>query len=187
VVAFDATVLCRALLNPNGLEFELLLRAAQGMPFRGFTTEVVGVEFVRNAYTGFGAGDRFRTYGEDELEAFLNTFAPLFDLDNIHGSPLGRALTSNHALHDRPLGEVLYELTGQSDETLLADLESQPTVTPGGSLRHFDPFDLHLALVAVRDGADVLCTSNTTDYSMANIGRVRIATPVALADDYGLR
>jgi len=36
-VAFDATVLCGALLNPAGLEFELLLRAAQGLPFRGFT------------------------------------------------------------------------------------------------------------------------------------------------------
>ena len=78
-------------------------------------------------------------------------------------------------------------MTGQSDESLLADLEGQPTVTPGPSLRHFDPFDLHLALVAVRDGADVLCTSNTTDYSMDNIGHVRIATPANLADDYGLR
>jgi hypothetical protein len=61
------------------------------------------------------------------------------------------------------------------------------TVTPGPSLRHFDPFDLHLALVAVRDGADLLCTSNTTDYTMDSIGNVRIATPGALADDYGLR
>jgi hypothetical protein len=186
-VAFDATVLCRALLNPNGLEFELLLRAAQGVPFRGFTTEVVGLEFLRNAYMGFGAGNRFRSYDQGELEEFLDTFAPLFDMDNIHASPLGRALTPNHALHDRPLGEVVYELTGQSDESLLTDLESQPTVTPGPSVRHFDPFDLHLALVAVRDGADVLCTCNTTDYTMASIGRVRIATPIALADDYGLR
>lgn len=185
-MAFDATVLCRALLNPNGLEFELLLRAAQGIPFRGFTTEVVGVEFLRNAYTGFGSGPRFRRYEQDELEEFLDTFAPLFDAESIHASPLGRALTPNHALHDKPLGEVLYELTGQSDAALLEDLESQPTVTPGPSLRHFDPFDLHLALVAVRDRADVLCTSNTTDYSMDHIGQVRIATPAALAGDYGL-
>lgn len=169
------------------MEFELLVRAAQGVPFRGFTTEVVGMELLRNAYMGFGAGERFRTYHQDELESFLDTFAPLFDLENIHTSALGRALTPNHALHDRPLGEVVYEMTGQTDETLLAGLESQPTVTRGPSLRHFDPFDLHLALVAVRDGADVLCTSNTTDYTMANIGRVRIATPGELADAYGLR
>lgn len=53
------------------MEFELLVRAAQGVPFRGFTTEVVGMEFLRNAYMGFGAGERFRTYHQDELESFL--------------------------------------------------------------------------------------------------------------------
>jgi hypothetical protein len=185
-VAFDATVLCRALLNPAGVEFELMFRAAQGVPFRGFTTEIVGMEFLRNAFMGFGAGARFRRYDERELEDFLDTFAPLFDVDNIHASPLGRALTPNHALHDRPLGEVLYELTGQTDASLLADLESQPTVTPGPSVRHFDPFDLHLALAAVRADADVLCTSNTTDFAMERIGGVRVLTPFALAEEYGL-
>ncbi len=144
------------------------------------------MEFLRNATMGFGAGGRWRTYDGSELAEFLDTFAPLFDAENIRTSPLGRALTPNHALHDRPLGEVVYALTGQTDEMLLADLEGQPTVTPGPSVRHFDPFDLHLALVAVRDGADVLCTSNTTDYTMASIGRVRIATPTALAAEYGL-
>jgi hypothetical protein len=186
-VAFDATVLCGALLKPNGLEFELLLRAAQGLPFRGFTTDVVGMEFVRNAHMGFGAGARFRAYDQDELAEFLETFEPLFDPDNIHASPIGRALTENHALHDQPIGEVLYELTGKTDESLLADLASQPRVTAGPSLTHFDPFDLHLALVAVRDGANVLCTSNTTDFTMDAIGPVRIATPIDLANDYGLR
>jgi hypothetical protein len=163
-----------------------LIRAAQGVPFRGFTTEMVGMEFLRNAYTGFGAGQRFRVYAPDEVEQFLDTFAPLFDVNNIHASPLGRALTPNHALHDQPLGEVLYELTGATDESLLEGLERQPTVTPGPSLQHFDPLDLHLILVAVLDGADVLCTSNTTDYTMEHIGPVRIATPGQLADDYGL-
>jgi hypothetical protein len=164
-----------------------LIRGAQGVPFRGFTTEVVGMEFLRNAYSGFGAGERFRVYEPDEVELFLDTFAPLFDVDRIHASPLGRALTPNHALHDRPLGEVLYELTGKTHESLLEDLESQPTVTPGPSLKHFDPLDLHLVLAAVRDGADVLCTSNITDYTMERIGPVRIATPDQLADDYRLR
>jgi hypothetical protein len=136
-VAFDATVLCGALLKPNGLEFELLLRAAQGFPFRGFTTEVVGMEFLRNAHMGFGAGTRFRAYDQDELAEFLDTFEPLFDPDDVHASPVGRALTENHALHDKPIGEVLYELTGKTGESLLADLESQPSVTPGPSLRPY--------------------------------------------------
>jgi hypothetical protein len=186
-VAFDATVLCRALLNPRAIEFELLIRAAQRMPFAGFTTEVVGMEFLRNAYSGFGAGDRWRTYSEQEIEEFLDVFAPLFDADNIRSSQLGRALTPNHALHDKPLGAVIYELTGRKHDELLADLEAQPAVTPGPSLRHFDPHDLHLALAAVRQGADYLCTSNTTDYTMDRIGNVQIVTPQRLADEYGLR
>jgi hypothetical protein len=156
------------------------------VPFRGFTTDVVGFEFLRNAYAGFGAGQRLRRYTEAEVAEFLDTFAPLFDADNIHAAPIGRALTPNHELHDRPVGEVIYELTGREDTRLLEELEAQPTVTPGPSLRHFDPFDLHLALTAVRDGADALCTSNTTDYTMDRIGPVRIVTPMRLADEYGL-
>jgi hypothetical protein len=134
-VAFDATVLSGALLKPNGINFELLIRAAEGVPFRGFTTDVAGVEFVRNALEGFGSGEAARRYGAEEIEAFLETFAPLFDDDNVQASPMGRALTGNHALHDMPLGQVLYELTGRDDESLLADLESQPPVTPGARSR----------------------------------------------------
>lgn len=44
-------------------------------------------------------------------------------------------------------------------------------------MRHFDPLDLHLALMAVRDGTNALRSSNTTDYAMGPIGPVRIATP----------
>jgi hypothetical protein len=53
-------------------------------------------------------------------------------------------------------------------------------------VKHFDPFDLHLALSAVEAGADVLCTSNTTDYTMSSIGPLRVMTPGALAHEYGL-
>jgi hypothetical protein len=56
-VAYDATVLCRALLNENGIDFELLVAGAAGIPFVGWTTDVVGMEFLRNAYDGFGTGD----------------------------------------------------------------------------------------------------------------------------------
>jgi len=39
----------------------------------------------------------------------------------------------------------------------------------------------------VQQGADYLCTSNTTDYTMDRIGNVQIVTPQRLADEYGLR
>lgn len=185
-MAFDATVLSGALLSPHGINFEILIRAGQSVPFAGFTTDVTGVEFVRNALDGFGSGNNVRRFSPEEIEEFLETFGSLFAEENVQESPMGRALTSNHALHDMPVGQVVYELTGRDDGSLLADLESQPTVSPGPSLKHFDPFDLHLALAAVEAGADLLCTSNTTDYTMESIGPVRIVTPLTLAQEYGL-
>ena len=52
LVCFDATVLCGALRKPTGLNFRLLELAADGVVLDGFTTEVAGMEFVRNALDG---------------------------------------------------------------------------------------------------------------------------------------
>jgi hypothetical protein len=48
------------------------------------------------------------------IEAFLDHFAPLFNPDNIQPSPIGRALPMQVSLHNRPIGEVVYELTGRT-------------------------------------------------------------------------
>ncbi len=186
MVAFDATVLCNAILNEQSLDFELLVAAASSVPFSGFTTDVAGLEFVRNASEGFRTAAGVRAFTRDQIGAFLDTFAPLFELENVAPALVGRRLLENHALHDRPLGEVVAAITGASREQLLADLHAQPLVTSGPSIAHFDPFDLHLALAAVQRGADYLCTRNITDYSMDHIGLVAIRTPVALADEFGL-
>jgi hypothetical protein len=52
LVCFDATVLCGALRRPVGPNFRLLRLAAAGVVIDGFTTEVAGMEFVRNALDG---------------------------------------------------------------------------------------------------------------------------------------
>ena len=75
LVCFDATVLCGALRRPTGLNFRLLKLAADGVVIDGFTTEVAGTEFVRNALDGL-AGIRFTI---DEIEEFLDGFGALFD------------------------------------------------------------------------------------------------------------
>lgn len=54
LVCFDATVLCGALRRPTGPNFRLLELAAEDIVVEGFTTEVVGMEFVRNALEGLG-------------------------------------------------------------------------------------------------------------------------------------
>jgi hypothetical protein len=65
---FDATVLCGALRKPAGHNFRLLEIAADGVLINGFTTEVAGMEFVRNALAGLG-GVR---YDIEVIEEFLH-------------------------------------------------------------------------------------------------------------------
>jgi hypothetical protein len=52
LVCFDATVLCGAIRKPTGYNFKLLELAARGTVISGFTTNVAGMEFVRNALDG---------------------------------------------------------------------------------------------------------------------------------------
>jgi hypothetical protein len=54
LVVFDATVLCGALRKPTGYNFKLLELAADGRLLHGFTTDIAGMEFVRNALDGLG-------------------------------------------------------------------------------------------------------------------------------------
>jgi hypothetical protein len=106
LVCFDATVLCGALRQPAGLNFRLLQLAADGVVLDGFTTEVAGIEFVRNALEGL-AGVR---YDIELIEEFLDGFGALFDPENVATSPIGRSLTAETWLHNKPIGEVVYHL-----------------------------------------------------------------------------
>ncbi len=118
LVCFDATVLCGAIRKPTGYNFKLLELAAGGAVLSGFTTDIAGMEFIRNALDGLSGV----IYDMEMIEAFLDHFAPLFNPDNIQPSPIGRALPMQVSLHNRPIGEVVYELTGRTRDELLAGL-----------------------------------------------------------------
>ncbi|MBA2698685.1 MAG: hypothetical protein H0U61_07925 [Nocardioidaceae bacterium] len=152
LVCFDATVLCGALRKPTGLNFRLLQLASDGVLFDGFTTEVAGIEFVRNALEGL-SGVRYEI---ELIEAFLDSFGPLFDPEHVASSPIGRSLSAQTWLHNKPVGEVVYHLTGRTREELLDGLPEQLRVVSG----EFDAHDVHLVAAAVERGADVICSSN---------------------------
>jgi len=177
-VGFDATVLCGALRSPTSRNFQVLELASLGGPLRGFTTDVVGMEFVRNALEGL-AGVQ---YTMNEIEDFLDAFEPLFDPDNVAPSPIGRSLADQTFLHDKPLGEVVYHLTGKTRDALLEGLDEQVRVTVGG----FDANDVHLVAAAVAAGADAICTGNTSDYTMERIGDLEVLTPFKLCQRFGI-
>jgi hypothetical protein len=179
LVCFDATVLCGALRKPTGYNFRLLELAADGVLFDGFTTEVVGMEFVRNAIEGLG-GVRYEI---EMIEDFLDAFGTLFDADNVATSPIGRSLTQQTWLHNRPIGEVVYHLTGRAREDLLDDLPQQLRVISGG----FDAYDVHLVAAAVARGADLICSANRRHLPEGRLaGNLHVIGPGRLAADLGV-
>ncbi len=179
LVCFDATVLCGALRKPTGLNFRLLEIAAAGGVYEGFTTDVAGLEFVRNALDGLGG----ITYELDQVAEFLDCFKPLFDPDNVAASPIGRSLTQETWLHNRPIGEVVYHLTGRRREDLLDDLPDQLRVVVG----EFDAYDVHLEAAAAHRGANALCSSNRRDLPEGPLaGDLRVVGPGRLAAELGV-
>ncbi len=179
LVAFDATVLCGALRKPTGYNFKLLDFAAEGTVLEGFTTDIAGMEFVRNAIDGIGGV----SYDMELIEAFLDYFAPVFDPENIESSPIGRALPAQTYLHNRPIGEIVYELTGRTREDLLHGLPQQLRLLAG----EFDAYDVHLVAAAVARDADVIRSANRTHLPEGPLaGDLQVIGPGRLAANLGV-
>ena len=171
-VFFDATVLAGALINPTGPNARLLDLASMGGPLRGATSDVVALEFLRHAVEGNLGGVR---YGLPDIQAFFDAYEPLFEIAQ---APIGRALPHRTDLHNLPIGEIVFHLTGETRESLLSNLPDQPT------LRDFDVHDLHVVATAAQIGADAICTSDT-DFQEP-IGAIEIYRPQQLAHEFGL-
>jgi predicted nucleic acid-binding protein len=148
-VFFDATVWCGAILNPAGINARLLDLAATGGPLRGFTSDVVLLEFFRNA-TG---GTLPQTFEREDVWAYVEAHEPLLEVEQ---APIGRSLPRRTDLHNLPLNEIVYHLTGKQRDDLLAELEEPST------LKDFDSNDLHVLAAAVSGGAEAICSSDGT-------------------------
>lgn len=123
-VEFDTTVLWGAFHSPSGPCFSLMALAAQRTPvLNGFITDVIGAEFWwRATQQGvMGPGQRVaRTYTEQELEPFLETFEVLLEPTNMARVSLSRSLGQNASLVGLSLGEFLHVVTGVDRVALLA-------------------------------------------------------------------
>ncbi len=185
-MAFDASVLCRALLNPRSLEYVLLARAADGVPFSGFVTEVAGMGFVATRTRGSRSAVNDGC-SHSRCRAVTRRLLPLFDAEHIRDSSLGRTLTPNHALHDMPLGQVVYEMTGGAGQISWARWSRSKPWRRGEAFST----STHSTSVASSPPSSTArrtsCTSNSTDFSMKSIGNIAIGTPRGVADEFGLR
>jgi predicted nucleic acid-binding protein len=168
-VFFDATVWCGALIRPAQINAQLLALAAQGGPLRGVTSDVVLLEFYRHAVDG-ALG---RSYDVEDVWDLVLAHEPLLEIEQ---APIGRSLPQRSDLHNLPLNEIVYHLTGESREDLLDELSDRRT------LAEFDANDLHVLAAAVRSGADAICSS---DGVFEPVGRIEIYRPGQLAAEYG--
>jgi hypothetical protein len=116
LVCFDATVLCGALRRPTGPNFRLLELAAEGVVVEGFTTEVLGMECVRNALEGLGGVQ----YEIAVVEEFLDAFGALFDPDRVATSPVGGEPVVLDGLDHGHSAALRSELVARSGQNLLA-------------------------------------------------------------------
>ena len=169
-VFFDATVWCGAILRPAGINARLLGLAAMGGPLRGLTSDVVLLEFFRHA-TG---GTLRQVFEPEDVWDYVRAHEPLLEVEQ---APIGRHLPKRIDLHNLPLGEIVYHLTGKQREDLLAEL-GQPL-----RLEDFDANDLHVLVAAVSGGAEAICSSDGVFDSIEWITTYR---PGRLAAEFGL-
>jgi predicted nucleic acid-binding protein len=172
-VLFDATVICGAFVKPYSVNYTLLELANDGL-IDGMTTDVVAYEFVYNAYKGKLTGDE--PVDPVLLTEFLDGFPRLFDPETTPRVSIGRNVVDRVWMLRKPVGQVVYELTGRRRGDLLTQLHEQQLV----DIDDFDPSDLHLLVAAVEQEADIVCSSNTTDLKQPAYGSIRIAMPSAL-------
>lgn len=172
-VLFDATVICGAFVRPDGVNYKLLELADDGL-VDGFTTDVAAYEFVYNAYKG--RLTRGEPVAPELLSEFLDGFPNLFDPETTPRVSIGRNVVDRVWILNKPVGQVVHELTGRQRADLLTQLQDQQIV----GIDDFDPTDLHLLVAAVEQRADIICTSNTTDLRQPAYGSIRLAPPSAL-------
>jgi predicted nucleic acid-binding protein len=169
-VFFDATVWCGAILRPEGMNAWLLDLASLGGPLRGVTSDVVLLEFYRHAVDGsFGI-----VFDPDDVWDYVDAHRSLIAVEQ---APIGRSLPSRTDLHNLPLNEIVYELTGKTRADLLAE------VGRGTTLPEFDPYDLHVLAAAVGAGADAICSA---DSIFEKVDWIEVFTPGRLGREFGL-
>lgn len=172
-VLFDATVICGAFVSPYGVNHQLLSFADDGQ-IDGLTTDLAAYEFAYNALKG--SFTRGVPPDPSIVTDFFDSFPNLFDPATTPRVSIGRNVIQEVWMHKKPVGEVVWALTGRDRDDLLRKLDEQQVV----AIEDYDPTDLHLLVAAVEQEADIICTSNTRDLKQEAYGSIVNMTPSAL-------
>ncbi|NNU92497.1 PIN domain-containing protein [Geobacillus sp. NFOSA3] len=174
-VFIDTTILCGA-LRVDGVNRKILKAARFPHLFQPIVSRVCLFEFIRNASQGLGKGDKRVVYNQQEIEAFLNEFLdPIFQYyTNLPvNSLVGRYSVETVIRENRPIGEVLVELSGCDHETAKQIVSSQEMSEP---LYRFDQEDFHVWITAIQEECNYILTTNHRRFP-AQIGPIKRIHP----------
>ncbi|HEU5138458.1 MAG TPA: PIN domain-containing protein [Bacillales bacterium] len=170
-VFLDTTVLCGALRKPEGLQSDLLEFAGTSVILQPIISQVCLLEFYRNALNGLGN----LIYSDQEIRLFLNEYIdPILDGVSPVNSVVGRYSIETILRENRPIGEVLIELSGCTSEQARQIVEQQEMSEP---LHQFDQNDFHVWVTAIQADCRYIVTSNTHRFP-AKIGSIERIHPL---------
>ena len=143
---------CGALVKPGGSNMRCLLLGNSGL-FAPIISQAVLAEFVSKAIVT-GLGKAHRRYTPEEVQEFLEALSPLLD----RAVPIGL----------RAIYPAAMQMPNVSVRGLLQQLVARwPADMNPEALQEVvasvDPKDLHLAVAALEQEADVVVTSNVSD------------------------
>lgn len=177
-VFLDTTVICGA-IRKNGVNRKILQSARLPYLYRPVISKVCLFEFIRNATNGIGKGNKMVKYATWEIQSFLDDFVfPI--LENYSDLPVnsvvGRYSIETRIRDHRPIGEVLIELTGLSndDAEKLAIKQSKEMKVP---LNKFDQEDFHIWATAIQHECEYIISTNTRRFP-SEIGKIKRIHPM---------
>lgn len=155
-IFLDTTFLLGSLLK-DGLQRQLLNIVGASNLVAPVVSKVCLYEFCRKAFNGVGPSDRIFQY--EEIAFFLNEyFGGILDDYPPVNSVVGRYSVETISRENRPIGEVLVELSDCTPEQALKIVQQQEMNEP---LHKFDQNDFHVWVTAIQTQCDYIVTSNT--------------------------
>ena len=164
----DTTVLCGA-LRTNGLNRQLLLWARSSEYYQPIISKVCLFEMYNVALT---RGLQKVTYTAEDLDSYMDdVIYPVLEQNQAVNSTLGRFSYLVRLYANRPIGEVLVELTGSTSTEVEQIIKTEGMEEP---LHKYDPEDAHIWVTAIQERCDYIVTSNTHRFPerIGNIKRI---------------
>lgn len=141
-------------------------------------SDICLIEFIRKATEGLGRKEKTIQYDYYEIQSFIDEFlSPILDYyrELPIKSVLGRYSIEAIIRENRPIGDVLVELSACNDETAIEITKSEEMHIP---LHKFDQNDFHVWITAINENCHYIVTSNDKRFPKY-IGKIQRIHPLS--------